>query len=165
MAQAQGRKRRANEIGVGPPGPRIGQRLGWMLLLFVILAAVAGGFGDGPLSHASFSAPGGLRVDYERIVRQRAPTQIRILVPSAEMASGAVAVDVSSLPASERLVPFPAPLHERATAGGTRFEIATRGQGPFEISLRNVPRSPGRREIRLGIGLAEPIAIRQLVLP
>jgi hypothetical protein len=165
MAVANHRAKPGREIGVDPPGPRTAQRLGWLLLLLVILAAGAGAFGDGPLSRASLPAPGGLRVDYERVVRRRAPTEIRIVAPLPAGADGALAIDVTALPGQERLVPVPAAQQERVTASGTRFEIATRGQGPFEIALRNVPRRLGRREIRLAIGLAEPIVIRQLVLP
>lgn len=165
MAVARRQATSEPELGVSPPGPRTAQRIGWVLLLLAILAAAAGAFGDGPLSRASISAPGGVRVDYERIVRRRAPTEIRIVVPSAPMPGGSLALEVTRLPGAERLVAFPDPLHERATALGARFEIATRGEGPFEIALRNVPSTLGRREIRLAIGLAEPIAIRQLVLP
>jgi hypothetical protein len=131
----------------------------------VILAAVAGAFGDGPLSRASLVVPGGLRIDYERIVRRHAPSEIRILVPSAPTPGGSLRIDVTPLPPEERLVPFPAPQRERVTASGARFEIATRGEGPFEIALRNAPRRLGRRAIRLEVGPAEPVAIRQLVLP
>lgn len=165
MAVARREAESEHEIAVSPPGPRTGQRVGWLLLLLMILAAAAGAFGDGPVARASLSASGGVRVDYERIVRRRAPTEIRIVVASAPMPGGSLALEVDGLPGAERLVPFPAPQHERATAGGARFEIATRGEGPFEIALRNVPRTLGRREFRLVVGLAEPVAIRQLVLP
>jgi hypothetical protein len=165
MAVTRHRARSGHEIGVDPPGPRGAQRVGWLLLLLLILAAAAGAFGDGPLSRASLSAPGGLRVDYERILRRRAPTEIRIVAPSRAAPGGSLAIDVTALPGEERLVPVPAAQHARATTGGMRFEIATRGEGPFEIALHNVPRRLGRREIRLSIGLAEPVAIRQLVLP
>jgi hypothetical protein len=165
MAVAHRRAESGREIGVDPPGPRTAQRLGWLLLLLLALAAAAGAFGDGPVSRASLSAPGGLRVDYERVVRRRAPTEIRIVVPSPAAPGGSLAIDVTALPAQERLVPVPAAQHERVSASGMRFEIATRGEGPFEIALRNLPRRVGRREIRLAIGPGEPVAIRQLVLP
>jgi hypothetical protein len=166
MAVARRRATSDQELfDVSLPGPRTAQRVGWVLLLLAILAAAAGAFGDGPISRASISAPGGVRVDYERIVRRRAPTEIRIVVPSAPMPGGTLALDVTHLPGTESLVLSPAPQHERATARGERFEIATRGEGPFEVALRNVPTTLGRREIRLGIGLAEPVALRQLVLP
>jgi hypothetical protein len=153
------------EGGVSTPGPRTAQRAAWIGLLLLIVLALAGALGDGPLSHASLAAPGGVRVDYERVVRRLAPSPIRVRVAAGPVPRERLQLDVMRRPRSELLAIFPQPLRERATARGSRFELATRGEGPFEIELRGEPRAIGPREIELAVDGGKPIRIRQLVLP
>lgn len=56
------------------------QRIGWAMLLLLVLAALAGLLGEGgPLSEATAtSADGGLGVEYARFGRYRAPATLKI---------------------------------------------------------------------------------------
>lgn len=53
-------------------------RAGWTLLGLIILGALAGLFGPGPLSSRTACAGPGFCVEYERFVRNHAPAQLRI---------------------------------------------------------------------------------------
>ena len=55
------------------------QRVGWVVMLLIVLAALAGLFGDGPLAKARVSVPG-LQLDFERFARHAATTQLRVQV-------------------------------------------------------------------------------------
>jgi hypothetical protein len=154
-----------SELGVRLPGRRIGQRAGWLLLFLLILLAFFGAFGSGPLARASLSAPGGVRVEYSRVVRRLAPNEIRIQVAAASAPRERLELEVQQPPRAKPLAVSPLPLRERATAAGSRFELATRGQGPFEITLTGETRGLGWRAIQLAIDDGKPLSIRQLVLP
>jgi hypothetical protein len=57
------------------------QRVGWAFMGVLVAAAVAGAFGSGPLSHARLdSADGNMTVEYQRLARQKSPTELRITV-------------------------------------------------------------------------------------
>ena len=60
------------------------QRIGRFALLAIILMAMAGVFGSGPLSSATASTRDGrLELDYHRIARHRSPESLRIRVVSS----------------------------------------------------------------------------------
>ncbi|MBK4997861.1 hypothetical protein IAE37_000137 [Pseudomonas sp. S31] len=57
------------------------ERIGWYVLLLIVLLALAGAFGNGPLSEATaVSADGRLRVDYPRLSRAGTTESLRITV-------------------------------------------------------------------------------------
>lgn len=57
------------------------QRIGWVVMLFVILAALAGLFGSGPVSNAQTAAPdGSLQLEYQRFGHYKSPESLRLKV-------------------------------------------------------------------------------------
>ncbi|GMA17427.1 hypothetical protein E5F05_11220 [Deinococcus metallilatus] len=55
------------------------ERLGWAAMLLIVLAALLGLFGSGPLSEKRVQTPdGGLQVKYNRFARYMAPTELRL---------------------------------------------------------------------------------------
>ena len=65
--------------GVTPREERF-HRIGWLLLALLVLAALAGLLGPGPLSSRTARAGPALSVEYERFVRNHAPADLRIRV-------------------------------------------------------------------------------------
>jgi hypothetical protein len=55
------------------------QRIGWGLGAVVLLLAIGGLFGGGPLSHVR-AGSASLRVEYQRFIRRDSPAEIRIEV-------------------------------------------------------------------------------------
>ena len=54
-------------------------RIGWVIFALILVAALLGLFGQGPLSHASAGERGSeLALNYERLDRYRAPSQLDI---------------------------------------------------------------------------------------
>lgn len=69
------------------------QRVGRIAMLAIILAALAGVFGAGPVSSASVRTPDGrLRLEYDRIARHGAPEPLRVHV--GPRASGDSVIDL-----------------------------------------------------------------------
>jgi hypothetical protein len=55
------------------------QRVGWVVVALLVLAALLGLFGSGPLSQGTVGAQGGpLWVEYPRFARLKAPTTLRL---------------------------------------------------------------------------------------
>ncbi len=55
------------------------QRIGWILFALLILAALAGLLGHGPLSRATAEDPASsLRIEYQRFERYQGPTELRL---------------------------------------------------------------------------------------
>jgi hypothetical protein len=59
------------------------QRVGWATWAAIVIAALAGLLGTGPLSHANSSASdGSLSIQYDRFLHYHQPTAIEVLVNS-----------------------------------------------------------------------------------
>jgi hypothetical protein len=105
------------------------QRLGWGLWLVILVAAVLGLLGDGPLSDARVESAGtALSVDFERFVRRHAPQRVEFTIRPP---SSRAAVVHLTLPSSfmnrvtiQRIEP--APQVSAVAADGTRFQFACR---------------------------------------
>ncbi len=69
------------------------QRFGWVAMGLVILAALAGLMGTGPLSQATARSPdGNLRLEYLRFERRHAPTEVRMEIDGSAVREGEVRV-------------------------------------------------------------------------
>lgn len=108
------------------------QRVGWTVMLLLVLAGLLGLFGHGPLSGATAaSADGAVRVEYERFGRFKSPMSLRIHARPEAMAENALrlAIDRKYLQGVQiqRIVPEPA----RAEAGdeGVVYVIPLAGSG------------------------------------
>jgi hypothetical protein len=73
------------------------ERLAWAAMALTIIAALAGAFGEGPLSRREAGEPGSaIRLEYERFVRNQAPVHLRMrLGPGVADADGRVRLWVS----------------------------------------------------------------------
>jgi hypothetical protein len=59
------------------------ERAGWLVMLAIVVAALAGVFSGGPLSDVEATAPGGTTVFYQRFNRHMAPSKIRVRLPAS----------------------------------------------------------------------------------
>lgn len=106
------------------------------LILFVA-AAIAGAFGDGPISHAvTGSKDGALQIEYQRFARREARQELEITVPTRSGAEQVeLTLDSEYLRRVEITDIFPAPLESSAQASG-RLRFATDGSGqPLIVSV------------------------------
>jgi hypothetical protein len=72
------------------------QRVGWTLWLAIILAALAGLLGSGPLSNASVTAAdSSIRVEYQRYAHHHHPTTIAVQVLQDVSSEDAIRIEVS----------------------------------------------------------------------
>jgi hypothetical protein len=142
------------------------ERVGWVAMALFLVCATAGVLGRGPFSHAQGrSHDGMLSVDYERVVRRSAPSDLRLMIdvprpnPCVVRLSRAY-VDQAGV---EQIVP---PAQSIQSAGDEllyRFPT-TADDGPLTIQIRMSMRAAGivNGSIRVG---DEAVGIRQIVLP
>lgn len=145
------------------------QRIGWAAMALVVLAALAGLSGKGPLSGtAATSADGALRVEYNRFARHHAPDELRLRVESSAARDGELRlwVDQEYLDAVEVQSLTPSPLRVEAARGRQTFVFRVEGDGaPVVVTFRLEPDHPGWLSGRAGVGGGEPVSFRQFVYP
>jgi hypothetical protein len=139
------------------------QRAGAWAMASLVLAALAGVFGHGPVGRATLAA-GGAEVRYERIARVTAPTTLVVRAPAGDGGTLTVALDGNYLERAglQRVVPEP----ERIVAGreATSFVFAARG-GPLVATFHLKPGAVGWPATRIAID-GKPVGeVRHLVLP
>jgi hypothetical protein len=114
-------------------------RIGWAVFALILLAALAGLFGQGPLSHASTGEPGSaLVLGYQRFDRYKAPTSLDVTVGAGVAQEGNVRLalnhDFLDRVAIQRIIPEPESVETGPDAITYVFAVAASGQ-PARISL------------------------------
>jgi hypothetical protein len=146
------------------------ERFGWVVMAGLLIAAVAGLLGDGPLSHASAGADGApLRLDYDRVVRSEATTALTLRIAPAAIAGGQVRVwlDRAYLARVEPGAIQPPPLAVEVGPERMTYTFAVAADArPAEITFQHQLRSAGSLEARIGLaGDGDGLPFHQLVLP
>lgn len=141
------------------------ERMGWVALAGFVIAAVAGVFGDGPLSRASASDNGGqLVVHYERFLRASASSELHLRVVTSKSTNGELAIlaDPSYLRHVEVLSIVPEP--KRVEQLGRHIVYVFAVTAPAEhadIAFRYKPTRAGRLHGSFGVSDGGPVALRQ----
>ena len=69
------------------------QKVGWVVIWLLLVAALLGVFGKGPLSEAQVNDPTGvLTVNYTRLERYRSPTTMEVIVGPDQASGGKFAI-------------------------------------------------------------------------
>lgn len=140
------------------------QRVGWILIALFVVAAAAGVFGNGPLSHASADSPQG-RIEYERFVRYGSPSEI-VITPTSGAARGIRRIDISSdyLEAFRIASITPEPANVQIVGERLVYEFTSVGAGA-SISFHVDPQRLWRHRAVVRIDGGAPLEVRQLTYP
>ena len=139
------------------------QRVGWVMVALFLAMAVAGLFGNGPLSRAHADGAAG-RIEYERFLRYGLSTDLVITPAGAAHGVNRIEIDTEYLEAFrvEHITPEPA----AARMTGTRllYEFASAAPGAsISISIR--PQRLWRHRASITIDGGAPLEISQLTYP
>lgn len=140
----------------------ITQRIGWLVIGLLLLAALLGAFGSGPVSSSSVSGPG-LRLEYERFGRVQKPTSLRFyLADTQETATVWISRHYLHSVQVDHITPQP----QKVEYDGhwLIYHFPTR-RNPAEIGFHLKPEKFGSLlgEARLAEG--EAISFRQFIYP
>jgi hypothetical protein len=149
------------------------QRIGWLLMLLVVLAALAGLFGRGPLAKASGGAPNApARLEYERIVRYTSPTQLTVLLSPEAIEEGIARIwlerEYIQAVEIDRIVPEPEQEEAAEQQGvpGILYTVRVVGTGqPARVHFYIKPDHYGMQRGRIGLLDRSPVTFEQFVLP
>jgi hypothetical protein len=145
------------------------QRIGWLVAIAVVGAALLGGFGHGPLAQATLTSPDGrLAFDYQRLARHGDPTSFAVRV--AGLASDATTtllwLDSAYLDGLqvEAIVPEPARVIQADGRTGFEFELGSAGSG-LAVSFHVQHEAVFLRQGSIQLDGGPPLSFSQFVYP
>jgi hypothetical protein len=145
------------------------ERIGWILMAAVLVAALLGVFGSGPLSNAiAESSESGLRVEYSRFARRDAHTRVEIHVDPSLVAKDRLRLRLGGDFMQRVLVQAITPTPERWTVEDRTIvaELPVGGStGPVPVAVDFSPREFGPTTLELSAGPGRALTIRQFVYP
>ncbi len=146
------------------------QRVGWGLLASLVIAALLGVFGNGPLSTARAVDPTGqLRVDYDRFVRHVAQTDLVLTIAPTAATAGRVTAVVDQTWFTdaiwlEQISPQPSSSTLHGDVVELEFEVRDPAQ-PLAIGIRYRPDAIGVLHPAFGLDRSGMVRLRQLSYP
>lgn len=117
------------------------QRAGWWVMCVLLLLALAGLFGNGPLSNTS-AAAGELRVEYQRFVHADAPTTLRLSAASLSGDTARISIDRRYLEAMDFQRIDPHPVKAESAGDAVILHFAVGGARTLHVSIDAMPPSP-----------------------
>lgn len=145
------------------------QRIAWAVMALVLLAALAGLLGPGPLSRSvANAADGALRVEYNRFERLQSPSELRIRLPADAARTGTVRLRLNRefVGNVEIRDVLPEPESSSADADGFVYELDTGGSGgPVTVAVRYEYRTFGSTPVRVAIDAGPAVSFDQWVYP
>jgi hypothetical protein len=146
------------------------RRAAFALLGGVVVAALLGVFGGGPLSRARAGDGQGLDLAYERFARAEARTalELRFAAPAAGTASPGereLVLGRAWLDQMRDVEITPTPREVRAEAEAVRYRFALHGTGALHVRIEAEPTGPGRVALRAGQPGSPPMQAVQWVFP
>ncbi len=144
------------------------QRVGWVVLALVVVLALAGLFGTGPLSWSSVSADdGSVVVDYSRFGRDGGPTTLDVRVAPAAVDGDQVLVWVGHdlLRGLEIQQITPEPSSQTTVDGGVVLTFDVEIGAGLDASIAATADRPGFRRGTLGLVGQDPLELWQLFYP
>lgn len=145
------------------------QRVGWGVIGLVIVAALAGMTGSGPLSRANAgSERDPLRVQFSRFDRIGAPTAIHVEIEGGAVPGEQVAVWLDNAYLDTVQIEQISPEPDSVVVGTDRmthiFSVEEPGQ-PMEVMFNLRPERFGWRTGKVGLSGGPSLEFRQLVYP
>lgn len=141
------------------------QRIGWALIAVLLILALAGLFGDGPLSHVRAASKEGGSVEYERYIRSGSLTTL-VLTPAATVAPGISRIEITADYLRKFRVEHITPDPSAVRMQGDKFVYEFAATAPeASITFNLAPESLGRHTAEVAIDGGAPLTIRQYTYP
>jgi hypothetical protein len=147
---------------------RITHRIGVTIFALILLAALAGLLGKGPLSKVrAATSDGGLSIDYFRFIHYQGPTDLKIHVKAEGATNGFIHLQVSNEFVNqteiERIEPEP-----ESTLAGEKFftyHIRVETNAPVQVRIRFLAGHFGSLSYDLGLAGGPSARLRHFAFP
>ena len=145
------------------------ERVGWVVLLLVLLGALAGLLGPGPLSRATAGQEdSALRVQYNRLARHQAPEILGVRIAPAADRDGQVRLWLSAEYVHSIELHHIDPEPEHVEAGPKRFTYTfnfSDAQSPTTVKFHFEPNTFGRLPVAIGLDEGPQLDFTQFIYP
>jgi hypothetical protein len=143
------------------------QRVGWALLAALLVAALLGLTGSGPLSHATRTDGRALVVEYERFVRHGARTDWTMHVAPDGVVDGQarIRIDRRSLSAHDLQTVVPEPSRGTGRGDEVEFTFEADPRAGAQIHWSFEPDELGRHVTTVRLGDGPAVVVEQFTLP
>jgi hypothetical protein len=145
------------------------QLYGWALMLAIVVAALLGVFGTGPLSSATAgSEPAGLTVKYERFIRHQGEMELTIQIAPGQVESGQVELWIDHAYLDDMVIEDVQPEPEEVrTSGDQRIYVfaVDSADAVLNVHIDSTPKAMGRLESKMGVNEGSGITFTQISLP
>lgn len=139
------------------------ERVGWVILALLIIAALLGLLGNGFLS-SSVKTTGALNVEYDRFLHRNAPSSYRIhLKPGGTETAihlGREFLDAAKL---EQVVPQPSEVE--LANDGIQLHFRSRESAEGVVTIPFEPQAMGLLHTRIRVGDERPVTLTHVVYP
>ncbi len=129
------------------------ERLGWVVMAILVLAAMAGLLGGPTTRQETRDASGRVHVEYQHFQRHLDPTALRLKIDTQGQSLFELTIGKELAQAFEIRSVVPGPIETQAHEGGLLMKFAASPDNtmPAEIVIIGIPDRPGR--VTGGIGL------------
>ncbi len=144
------------------------QRIGWGVFALLIVAALAGLFGSGPLSTRTAGSPADLQVTYERFARLHAPTTFEIRADGRLTRDDTLTIALSgdAVRGLELTSTMPPPDSTSVVQDGVLLRFRTDSRpGEITVVLHTKPQKSGSLTSRVTIAGGPAHRISQWIYP
>lgn len=145
------------------------QRVAWYVMVLILILAVVGIFGRGPIAQATARADdASLLVRYDRVDRRRAPAHLEIELAPGTAQHGQIEVWIAEefLRRIELRGVLPEPAEMRGAGDRTIFVFAIADPNQStRVTLDFEHESAGRAQIRVGLVGGPDVTVTQFVFP
>lgn len=135
------------------------QRIGWIIIGALVVAALAGVFGQGPVSRA-VAQGGAVRIEYERFIRLQQATRLRFVLPVSD---NEMALHRQYLEAFRVEQITPEPREVEASADWLTYRFS--GNGGMAVTFDLIPETFGRVLGRAHDAAGASVEFWQLIYP
>jgi hypothetical protein len=144
------------------------QRVGWAVLVAIVVAALAGVFGTGPLSWTRATADdASLVVDYSRFAREGGSISLVVHFPPGAIDGDEVRVrtDNALLQGIEVEQITPEPSSQSSVDGGVVFTFDVEPGAGLEATIAGTADTSGFRNGAIGLDGRDPLELWQVFYP
>jgi hypothetical protein len=141
------------------------QRIGWVILALILIAALTGVFGRGPLAHQKLANDTAM-IEYERFVRRDADTRWELTLREAPAGGHAeVAIDAQFARNFEITAIHPEPTSTALSGGRWIYRFERQAAGEMLVVFVVQPERVGRHEGAITANDSAPFQLWQLTYP
>jgi Tfp pilus assembly protein PilW len=141
------------------------ERVAWVLMALIIVAALAGYFGGASSGRTVRDSTGEVQLDYERFMRNHTPSELKIKARASAAGSVSIQLGKALFEAVEVRSVEPQPRDAALHPDGPVYTFAASSEGESDITFTIIPTKVGSIAASIGIAGQPPVRTDIFVYP